>query len=96
MDTINERTLFDMSEFFKTFGDSTRVNIIYLLLDEELNVNTISEKLNMTPSSISHQLRILKAHRFVKVRKDGKHSFYSLDDLHIKDIFNMTRTHIEE
>ncbi|MBE6646496.1 MAG: helix-turn-helix transcriptional regulator [Ruminococcaceae bacterium] len=92
----DDEHLFDLAEFFSVMGDSTRIKILYLLFEGELCVCDISEKLSMTMSAISHQLRILKNARLVKYRKSGKSVFYSLDDEHIKTIINMGNEHINE
>ncbi len=92
----NEEELFDLSEFFKVFGDSTRIKIICALFDGEMCVGTIANLLGMSQSSISHQLRVLKNSRLVKARKEGKQVFYSLDDAHVKDIYYMGLEHIKE
>ncbi len=85
-----------LAELFKVFGDSTRVKIISALFHSEMCVCDIAALLDMTKSSISHQLRILKQARLVKYRRDGKVVFYSLDDLHIKNIFDQASSHISE
>ena len=59
-------------------------------------VNDISEKLSMTQSAVSHQLRILKQARLVKIRREGKNMFYSLDDEHIEMILKLGSEHIME
>ena len=87
---------FDLAEFFSIMGDSTRIKILYLLFEGEMCVCDISEKLNMSMSAISHQLRVLKNARLVKYRKQGKSVFYSLHDDHVKTIINMGVEHIEE
>jgi ArsR family transcriptional regulator len=92
----DEDTLTDLSEFFKIFGDSTRIKIICVLFDGEMCVSGIVEILEMSQSSISHQLRILKSQRIVKARKEGKQVFYTLDDEHIKMIYEMGLDHIFE
>ncbi len=92
----NEELLFDIAETFKVFGDSTRMKIISALLKEELNVTEIAEITNCTQSAISHQLRILKQAKLVKHRKDGKLTYYSLDDEHVSKIFEIGKEHIEE
>lgn len=89
-------TLFDLADFFKVFGDSTRIRIMCALFEKELSVCCIAEVLNMEQSTISHQLRILRRENLVKVRKDGKQSYYSLEDEHIKLIFEMGLEHILE
>ena len=88
--------LFDMAEFFKVFGDSTRMKIISSLLVSELCVGEIADIVNSTQSAISHQLRVLKQAKLVKYRKDGKTVYYSLDDDHIKSIYQIGKEHIEE
>ena len=91
-----EERLYDLAELFKVFGDTTRVKIISALFEAELCVCDIAELLCMTQSAISHQLRVLRQARLVKYRKEGKVVFYSLDDEHIKDIFNQGLAHILE
>jgi len=91
-----EENLYDLAELFKVFGDSTRIKILWALDEAEMCVCDIAVLLNMTQSAISHQLRVLKQARLVKYRKDGKIVFYSLEDEHIKQIFNQGLTHINE
>lgn len=88
--------LFDIAEVFKVFGDTTRMKIISALLEAELCVGDIAEITNSTQSAISHQLRVLKQAKLVKYRKDGKTVYYSLDDDHIKDLYEIAKKHIEE
>lgn len=85
-----------VSELFKVFGDITRSNIICVLFQAEMCVCDIANILGMTQSAISHQLRILKASRLVKYRREGKAVFYSLDDEHISEIFNLAMNHVSE
>lgn len=91
-----EEKLYDLAELFKVFGDTTRVKIISALFEAEMCVCDIAELLGMTQSAISHQLRVLRQARLVKHRKEGKVVFYSLDDEHIKTIFNQGLEHILE
>ena len=88
--------LFDIAENFKVFGDSTRMKIISALLEDELNVSEIAAITNLTPSAISHQLRVLKQAKLVKGRKDGKAVYYSLDDEHVRTIYEIGKEHVEE
>ncbi len=88
--------LFEMAELFKVFGDSTRMKIISALLEDELCVGDIAVLTNSTPSAISHQLRVLKQTKLVKYRKEGKIVYYSLDDEHVREIYQKGREHIEE
>jgi len=92
---LEDDTFIKLAELFKVFGDYTRIKIIYALLIKELCVCDIAELLGMSQSSISHQLRVLKAARLVKFRKEGKVVYYSLDDDHIKSIFSSALSHVE-
>lgn len=93
---LADEEIFDLAELFKVFGDSTRIKIINALMMGELCVCDIAAITNSTPSAISHQLRVLKQAKLVKYRKEGKSVFYSLDDEHVKEIFEKGREHIEE
>lgn len=87
-------TLYDLSELFKVFGDTTRIRIISALLDGEMCVAALSEFLGMGQSAISHQLRILRSAGLVRPRRDGKTVYYAFDDDHIRLIYNTGLTHI--
>lgn len=89
-------TLQRMADLLKMFGDVTRVRILFELLEQELCVGDIAEKLGMTESAISHQLRVLKQARLVKNRRDGKSVFYSLADAHVRTIFYHALEHVME
>ena len=85
-----------ISDVFKVFADNTRIRILWTLFDEELCVYDICTKLNMTQSAISHQLRTLKQARLVKARRDGKNTFYSLVDEHVKRIIEQVMIHLDD
>lgn len=89
-----EEKLYDLAEIFKVFGDTTRIKILYALFEEEMCVCDIAALLGMTQSAISHQLRVLKSAGLVKYRKEGKIVYYSLDDDHVKNIFDQGFIHI--
>ena len=91
-----EEYLYDLAELFKTFGDTTRIKILYALFESELCVGDIAQVLNFSQSSVSHQLRILKDAKLVKFRREGKNIYYSLDDDHVRTIISMGLEHIEE
>lgn len=95
-DLPDDEVLYDLAEIFKVFGDTTRVKILYVLFESELCVNDISQCLNMTPSAVSHQLRILKNSKLVKFRRDGKTVYYSLDDDHVRSMIALGMEHIAE
>lgn len=92
----NEEELYDLAELFNVFGDTTRIKILYCLFGAEKCVSDISEELEMTQSAISHQLKILKQSKLVKIRRDGKRIFYSLDDDHVEEIIKLGLEHLEE
>ncbi len=91
---ICDETLYDVAELFKAFADTTRIKIIAVLKDDELCVGAISELINVSQSAVSHQLRVLKNSKIVKHKRVGKQILYSLDDEHIKKIYDMGLEHI--
>ena len=96
MQLLDEDKIIDLSELFKIFGDSTRVKIINVLLDNELCVGDIADKINVSQSAVSHQLRILKDSKLVKFRKEGNMTYYYLADDHVEKIFKMGCEHVNE
>lgn len=92
----SKELLFGLSEFYKIFGDQTRLRILDLLLNKPLCVNEISEKLDVSQSAISHQLKILRLSNLVKTEKNGKKVYYSISDDHIKIILKYRLEHISE
>lgn len=91
-----EEMLYDLADLFKVFGDSTRIRILYALMEGPLCVSDISAGLEMNQSAVSHQLKILKQNKLVKNTRDGKTIFYELADEHVKDILEIGQEHIEE
>lgn len=91
-----DEKLYELAEFFRVFGDSTRIKILYVLLQSEMCVYDIASLLGMTQSAISHQLRVLKQMQLVKFRREGKTVFYSLSDSHIENILSQGMEHISE
>ncbi len=92
----DDEYLYDLAELFKVFGDSTRIKILYALFESELCVGDIAQLLNLSQSSVSHQLKILKDAKLVKFRREGKIIFYSLDDDHVRTMLSMGMEHVEE
>ena len=92
----DDTSLNELADFFKIFGDSTRVRILWALSLNQMCVCDIAALLDMSQSSISHQLRVLKQNKFVKNRRDGKVVYYSLLDEHISYILKQGLTHISE
>ena len=93
---LSDELLFDIAEVFKIFGDSTRIKIVYALKLSELCVSDLAYITNSSESAISHQLRILKQAKLVKMRKNGKVVYYSLKDSHVTKLFEIGREHVEE
>lgn len=91
-----EEKLYDLADFFKIFGDSTRIKIMWALDNEEMCVCDLAVLLNMTKSAVSHQLKTLRQEKLVKYRREGKTAIYSLLDKHVKDILEIGLEHIEE
>lgn len=85
-----------LSELFKVLGDETRTRILYLLSIHELCVCDIADIMEMSLPAISHHLRLLKALRLVKYRREGKQVYYSLDDDHIVGLIRLAQEHYEE
>ena len=86
----------DLSDFFKVFGDSTRLQLLVALQNQELCVSDLANVLNRKKSIISHQLKTLRMSKLVKARKDGRTVYYSLDDDHVSIILKMATEHILE
>ena len=91
-----EEKMYDLAEFFKVFGDSTRIRILFVLFEAEVCVCDLAATLNMTSSAISHQLNILKRSKLIKSRRDGKAVVYSLADDHVRTLISQGMVHIEE
>ena len=91
-----DEQLYDLAELFKIFGDSTRVKILYALLDTELCVCDIAKLMEVTQSAVSHQLRVLKNSKLVKFRREGKTVYYSLADGHVIHILAQGMEHVLE
>ncbi|MGN0453799.1 MAG: ArsR/SmtB family transcription factor [Ruminococcus sp.] len=92
----DEEILYDLAELYKVFGDSTRIKILYVLLESEMCVYDIARLLNMTQSAISHQLKVLKQSKLVRYRREGKTVFYALSDDHVRTIIDQGMEHISE
>ncbi|MBQ9068636.1 MAG: winged helix-turn-helix transcriptional regulator [Eggerthellaceae bacterium] len=92
----DEEMLHDLADLFKVFADTTRIKILYSLMEQELPVSAIAEAVDVSQSAVSHQLRSLKQAHLVKYRKDGKQTIYSLSDDHVYTMISQGLTHICE
>ncbi len=91
-----EELLYDLADLFKTFGDTTRIKILYALMERELCVADLAETIGVSQSAVSHQLRTLKQSRLVRAKRDGKNVMYSLSDNHVHTMLAQGMTHICE
>lgn len=92
----DEDTMTALSEFFKNFGDSTRIKIVSALMAGELCVADLAEVLEISASAISHQLRILRQAKIVRFRRSGKQVYYSIEDNHVGILYTVGMEHIKE
>ena len=88
--------LHNLAEFFKIFGDGTRIAIIWALSESDMCGCDLCAVLNMKQSAVSHQLKTFRQARVVKSRREGKHIFYSLDDEHVRHLLTFGMQHLEE
>ena len=93
---ISEREIYEISDFFKIFGDSTRLQILWSLDNNPMTVGDICNVLSISKSACSHQLNILKANKLVKYLRSGKNVIYTLDDEHVSIIIETARQHLKE
>lgn len=91
---LQQEFIQELAEFFKIFGDGTRIRILQTLLAGEKNVGDLAEVLEMSQSAVSHQLRVLRQNDLVKYRKEGKTVFYSLDDEHVHEVLEQGMAHL--
>jgi ArsR family transcriptional regulator len=92
---IQENTFTHLADLFSALSDPTRLRIISILLEGELNVGDLAAKLNMTESAVSHQLRGLRQLNLVRSRKDGRQVYYTLDDDHVARLYRLGLDHVE-
>ena len=95
-DMPDVRVLYDLSDFFKVMGDSTRIRLLWALEEAEMCVNDLAVLLDMTKSAVSHQLKILRTAKLVKAEKRGKNVYYLLTDEHVKIVLEMALDHVRE
>ena len=93
---VDESTSVHLAELFRVLGDPTRIRILSALQEEELCVCDLAATVGSTQSAVSHQLRLLRAARLVKYRKEGKMVFYSLDDDHVARLFREGMEHVQK
>jgi len=92
---LKEQTSTHLADLFSALSDPTRLRIISLLLDGEMNVGDIAAQLEMTESAVSHQLRGLRQMKLVRGRKNGRQVYYTLDDDHVAKLYRLGLDHVE-
>jgi DNA-binding transcriptional ArsR family regulator len=92
---LPELQAMELADLFATLSDASRVRIIAVLLEQELSVGDLARQLSMSESAVSHQLRGLRQLRLVRVRREGRQAFYSLEDNHVEQLFRMGLDHVE-
>lgn len=85
-----------VADTFRVLGDPTRIKILDALGGRELCVNDLAGRVGLSESAVSHQLRLLRTMRLVRVRREGRLAFYAVDDHHILELLNQARTHVQE
>ena len=92
----NDEIFYKLADFYKLIGDTTRCKILFVIDSHEMCVCDIANVLGMTKSAVSHQLKLLKDNHLVKSRKEGKEVYYTLDDDHVVDVFEIALLHVRE
>lgn len=92
---LNELKAIKLAELFSALSDTSRIRLIALLMDGEMNVRTLAEGVGMTESAVSHQLRGLRQMHLVRARKSGRQVFYSIDDDHVSRLFALGLDHVQ-
>ena len=93
-DGLDENDVYILTEFFKMLGNPTRIHILLHLMEQDFCVSTLAERLGMTQSVVSHQLGLLKGSKMVRRRRDGKMTFYTLTDEHVRKVIKKGMEHI--
>jgi ArsR family transcriptional regulator len=92
---LKEQTSTHLADLFSALSDPSRLRIISVLLDGEMNVGDLASQLAMSESAVSHQLRGLRQLRLVSSRKDGRQVYYALDDDHVAKLYRLGLEHVE-
>jgi ArsR family transcriptional regulator, lead/cadmium/zinc/bismuth-responsive transcriptional repressor len=93
---LDEHTAAHVAELFRAFSDTSRVRILYALIDHELNVSALAEMVGVSESAVSHHMRGLRQMRLVQARRDGKEVYYRIEDPHIIALFQQGVEHIRD
>jgi DNA-binding transcriptional ArsR family regulator len=94
--SLDEHTAAHVAELFRSFSDTSRVRILYAIMEQEMNTSKLAELIGITESAVSHHLRGLRQMRIVRARRDGKEVYYSVIDPHIVALFQQGVEHVRE
>lgn len=95
-DMPSDEEICDLADFFKVFGDSSRLKVLWALHRRELCVSHLAERLSMSIPAVSHQLKVLRQNHLVRPRREGKNIIYMLSDSHVQQILEMGMEHMDE
>ena len=93
---LDEHTAAHVAEIFRTFSDTSRVRILSVIVEKEMNISTLAKMVGITESAVSHHMRGLRQMRIVRARRNGKEVYYSMDDPHIITLFQQGVRHVQE
>ena len=96
MHTLSDADVQALAETFRVLGDPTRIRILEALGTGEVCVNDLATTIGISESAVSHQLRLLRTMRLVRVRREGRMAYYAVDDQHILELLSQARTHVQE
>lgn len=92
---LDELTAAHVAELFRAFSDTSRVRILSVLADREMNVHSLAEAVGVSESGVSHHLRSLRQMRLVQARREGKEVYYRLEDEHVIALFKEGVKHVQ-
>lgn len=92
--TVTPETASDLANLFEALSDPTRIRIISALIEGEIGVGDLVERIGLTKSAVSHQLRGLRDKRIIRTRKQGRNVFVCIDDEHVVELFKRGLDHV--
>ena len=93
---LDEHTAAHVAELFRAFSDTSRVRILSVIVEQEMNISALAELVGVTESAVSHHMRGLRQMKIVRARRNGKEVFYSVIDPHIIALFQQGVRHVQE
>lgn len=93
---LDEHTAAHVAELFRAFSDTSRVRILFAILEKEMNISALAELVGVSESAVSHHMRGLRQMHIVRARREGKEVYYSIVDPHIIALFQQGVRHVQE